>query len=187
MCIPRGCWWWWPIFCLDHRQGCYRNFHCNLGPLPILTFIAGGSLCLAVKWSVISQILLYISWPRNQFTLEWNKQDHRQTCYEVDHSLTHYSSLVYSISCNNKSQPIMTKNWCCKRDNMSSLFLSRWLSSHPSYSRMPTKKTCLLGSGCGSFGRAVASNTRDPRFESRHWQTFIVHLFTVNCVEKTKN
>ena len=25
------------------------------------------------------------------------------------------------------------------------------------------------GSGCGSVGRAVASNTRGPRFESNHW------------------
>ena len=35
-------------------------------------------------------------------------------------------------------------------------------------------------------GRAVASDTRDPRFKSSHRQTFIEHLFTVNCVEKTK-
>ena len=44
------------------------------------------------------------------------------------------------------------------------------------------------GSGCGSVGRAVASNTRGPRFESSHWQKFIYieHLFTVNCIEKTK-
>ena len=41
-----------------------------------------------------------------------------------------------------------------------------------------------LGSDC--VGRAVASDSRDPRFESRHQQTFIEHLFTVNCVEKTK-
>ena len=41
-----------------------------------------------------------------------------------------------------------------------------------------------LGSGCGSVGRAVASDTRDPRFESSHWQKiiYIEHLFTVNCV-----
>ena len=44
----------------------------------------------------------------------------------------------------------------------------------------------IVGSGCGSIGRAVASNTRDPRFEFSHQQTFIEHLFTVNCVEKTK-
>ena len=25
------------------------------------------------------------------------------------------------------------------------------------------------GSGCGSVGRAVASDTRGPRFESSHW------------------
>ena len=43
-----------------------------------------------------------------------------------------------------------------------------------------------LGSGCDSVARVVASDTRDPRFESSHWQM----LFTLNCiktrVEKTK-
>ena len=43
------------------------------------------------------------------------------------------------------------------------------------------------GSGCGSVGRAVAFNTRGPRFDSSHWQNFIEHLFIINCVEKTKN
>ena len=43
-----------------------------------------------------------------------------------------------------------------------------------------------MGSGCGSVGKAVDPNTKDPWFESSHWQTFIKHLFTVNCVEKTK-
>ena len=44
------------------------------------------------------------------------------------------------------------------------------------------------GSGCGSVGRAVASNTRGPWFKSSHWQTFIsdIYWFTVNCLEKTK-
>ena len=42
------------------------------------------------------------------------------------------------------------------------------------------------GQCCGSVGRAVASEPRDPRFESRYRQTFIKHLFTVNYVEKTK-
>ena len=44
------------------------------------------------------------------------------------------------------------------------------------------------GSGCGSVGRAVASDTRGPQFESSHWQTFIsdIYLFTVNCIEETK-
>ena len=45
-----------------------------------------------------------------------------------------------------------------------------------------------LGSGCGSVGRAVASNTRGPRFESSYWQTFILDicLFSEKCIEKTK-
>ena len=31
----------------------------------------------------------------------------------------------------------------------------------------------MLGSACGSVGRAVASDTRDPQFVSHHWQNFI--------------
>ena len=47
--------------------------------------------------------------------------------------------------------------------------------------------TSLLGSGCSSVGRAVASDTRGLRFESSHQQTFLYWtLFTVNCLEKTK-
>ena len=34
------------------------------------------------------------------------------------------------------------------------------------------KTNCQLGSGCDSVGRAVASNTRGPRFESSHRQNF---------------
>ena len=46
----------------------------------------------------------------------------------------------------------------------------------------------ILGSGCGSVGRAVISDTRGLRFESRHWQIFIYieHLLTVNCVLKRR-
>ena len=34
-----------------------------------------------------------------------------------------------------------------------------------------------LGSGCGSVGRADASDTRGLRFESSHWQTFILYVY----------
>ena len=47
-------------------------------------------------------------------------------------------------------------------------------------------KKRYTGSVCGSVGRTVASNTRDPQFDSSHRQTFIKHLFTVNCVGNTK-
>ena len=42
----------------------------------------------------------------------------------------------------------------------------------------PTKRIryFLEGSGCGSVGRAVVSDTRDIRFES----TYLAILFTVN-------
>ena len=42
-----------------------------------------------------------------------------------------------------------------------------------------------MGSGCGSVGRVVASNSRGPQFESSHWQHFILNII-VNCIEKTK-
>ena len=38
------------------------------------------------------------------------------------------------------------------------------------------KHVWKMGSGCGSVGRAVASDTRGPRFESSHWQKFIYIL-----------
>ena len=48
------------------------------------------------------------------------------------------------------------------------------------------KQFWFKGSGCGSVGRAVASDTRDPQFEASHRQTFLEHLLTVNCIEKTQ-
>ena len=48
----------------------------------------------------------------------------------------------------------------------------------------------FMGSGCGSVGRAVAFDTRGPRFDTSHRQNFIEHLFVnlfnINCIEKTK-
>ena len=46
-----------------------------------------------------------------------------------------------------------------------------------------------VGSGCGSVGRAVDSDTRGPRFDSSHQQNLygtFGYLFTINCIEKTK-
>ena len=45
----------------------------------------------------------------------------------------------------------------------------------------PGKKLVYLGGGFGSFGRAVASNTIDLRFESRHWPI----LFTIICIKSS--
>ena len=38
--------------------------------------------------------------------------------------------------------------------------------------------TKTWGSGCGSVGKAVASNTRGPLFESSHRQNFISNVFS---------
>ena len=43
-----------------------------------------------------------------------------------------------------------------------------------------------LSSVCGSVGRVVASDTRDPRFESSHWQNFIYQLYNRKDKNKEK-
>ena len=40
--------------------------------------------------------------------------------------------------------------------------------------------------GCGVVGRAVASESRDPWFESSHRQDFLLSTGLVSCVVKTK-
>ena len=42
------------------------------------------------------------------------------------------------------------------------------------------------GSGCGSVGTVVASDTRVPRFESRHQQNFIDQLYNRKDENKEK-
>ena len=48
------------------------------------------------------------------------------------------------------------------------------------------KDMLMLGSGCGSVGRAVASDTRDPWFESRHRQNFIYQSYNRKDEKKAK-
>ena len=43
-----------------------------------------------------------------------------------------------------------------------------------------------MGSGCDAVGRAVASNTWDPQFESRDRQFDLLPTVLKNCIEKTK-
>ena len=47
------------------------------------------------------------------------------------------------------------------------------------------KKSFKRGSGCGSVGGTITSNSRGPRFESCIGNT-LYWTFTVNCIEKTK-
>ena len=43
-----------------------------------------------------------------------------------------------------------------------------------------------MGSGCGSVGRTVASDTKDPQFKSRRWQNFISQLYDREDENKEK-
>ena len=49
----------------------------------------------------------------------------------------------------------------------------------------PIIKTTLMGSGCGTVGRAVTSNTGGPRFESSHQHFYKKTVLTANFTEKT--
>ena len=40
-----------------------------------------------------------------------------------------------------------------------------------------TQQLSALGSGCGSIGRAAASDSRGPHFESSHRQKFVMNIF----------
>ena len=65
--------------------------------------------------------------------------------------------------------------------------MHRYISCRSIFLRW-TKKM-KWGSGCGSVGRAVASNTIGPRFNSSHQQNLywtFVYLFTIDSIEKTK-
>ena len=44
----------------------------------------------------------------------------------------------------------------------------------------------LVGSGCDSVDKVVASNTRSVRFKSCQVNSFIEHLFSVDCINQTK-
>ena len=47
-------------------------------------------------------------------------------------------------------------------------------------------KEVHLGSGCGSVGRAAASNTRGPGFESSHRQNLLNVYLLSTVLKKTK-
>ena len=48
------------------------------------------------------------------------------------------------------------------------------------------KDSNIGGSGCGSVGRVVASETRDPRFVSRHGKYFLYQLYNRKDENKEK-
>ena len=63
-----------------------------------------------------------------------------------------------------------------KRPKLSTSLLLTDILSH---------KSCNdLGSGCGSVGKVVASDSRGPQFKSSHREN-LNGTFTVNCIEKT--
>ena len=43
-----------------------------------------------------------------------------------------------------------------------------------------------MGSGCGSVGRAVTSNSRGPRLESRFRQKFIMNILLSTALKRRK-
>ena len=63
------------------------------------------------------------------------------------------------------------------------------MTASPFALKNPTARqlVCLIrGSGCGSVGRAVASDTRDPRFKPRLWQNFLNQIIYRLYIRKDK-
>ena len=85
-------------------------------------------------------------------------------------------------------------------------FITFWFHHFPSISLLQRKKNIkiteiikiipksytiketkiIIGSGCGSVGRAVASDTRDPQYKSRHRQNIIYQLYNRKDRNKEK-
>ena len=65
-----------------------------------------------------------------------------------------------------------------------------WLSWSETNNIFERARKNYLCSDCGQwlwlFGRAVASDTKGPRFKSSHRQNLYWTLFTTNCIENSK-
>ena len=71
--------------------------------------------------------------------------------------------------------------------------IQKWRDSHKelvtervSERELVCERFTCSGSGRGSVSRAVASDNRDPRFESSHRQILLAINFNSKCFEKTK-
>ena len=64
----------------------------------------------------------------------------------------------------NFAQSLLHQIWGLKGEGMSIPLLPKRQNKNVNYADK--------GSGCGAVGRAVASDTRDPQFESSHWQLY---------------
>ena len=54
------------------------------------------------------------------------------------------------------------------------------------FRELTSQTNYIRGSGCGSVGRAVASNSRGQRVESSHWQKFMFNIFLSTVLKRRK-
>ena len=52
---------------------------------------------------------------------------------------------------------------------------------------LPLQSITYWGSSCGAVGRAIASNTRGPGFESSHWQLLLNNYLLLTVCRKDEN
>ena len=74
----------------------------------------------------------------------------------------------------------------CTESIVLKVFLSKVLHLKNCSERIVLKELIELGSGCGTVGRADASDTRDPRFKSHHRQIIYRFICQLHDIEKTK-
>ena len=64
------------------------------------------------------------------------------------------------------------------------VFIERQFGYFKAWQSSPNKSK--FGSGGGSVGRMVPSDTREPQFASHHWQNFIYQLYNQNTKKDKK-
>ena len=116
-------------------------------------------------------------------------------------SLLPICSLEFQLEVNRAKKPVNLPSWFQSRPPLFKIIWSPGPdSTKHSQSCEPFTKTFLgpdlchfniepylRGSGCGSVGRVVASDTRDLRFEPHHRQYLIYQLIYQLCNRKNEN
>ena len=106
--------------------------------------------------------------PRSSL-VEGDEQLNRPTVKQLWNYAMHVLRIFFGFN-NNRTA------FCLGRDSLHLLLLES--SMGKLMRKSPLEVACIMGSTCGTVGRAVAFNSRDPQFESRHQQI----LFTISCI-----
>ena len=113
---------------------------------------------LSLSLSLSLTLSLYLVPERSLWCIQLTKTDNYTQCALTRSRLNYFFMTKYFLFVQSKSKD--------------SLQTFDWLKDVPTLSIPQWTKKLVSGSGRGSVGRAVASNTGGPRFEFSHWSSF---------------